>query len=277
MKFKITFVFLFLCGTIVWGQNLNSYKYVIVPDYYTFLKGQDQYQLNSLTKFLFNKYGFEAYLINDEYPVDLLPRSCKALYANVESETNFLITKLKVTLSDCEGEVLYISEVGRSKEKEYKKAYHLALRAAFESIQELKYIYKPEKEDTTVEAVNNEAVDQGNTTVKTPPVVSKKVEQVTVVEDVVEKTEETVIAASSTTQHVYKSANSSYSIHKNETGYTIYDGDQKIGNAKETSTGVYLIQTTDFNGIGRITRNSFIVERSIKGVDELVKMTFTLQ
>ena len=39
-------------------SNLNDYKYVIVPNKFDFLKENDQYQLNSLAAFLFEKYGF---------------------------------------------------------------------------------------------------------------------------------------------------------------------------------------------------------------------------
>ena len=39
-------------------SDINNYKYVSVSDRFDFLKTSDQYQLNSLTKFLLNKSGF---------------------------------------------------------------------------------------------------------------------------------------------------------------------------------------------------------------------------
>ena len=48
--------------------NLNNYKYVIVPKKYDFLKEEDQFRLNGLTKFLFEKYGenYKSYIFGYE-------------------------------------------------------------------------------------------------------------------------------------------------------------------------------------------------------------------
>ena len=57
-----------LIVTSVFSQvNLNDYKYVIVPKKYDFLKEADQYQINSLSKFLFNKYGFQTLMEGEKY------------------------------------------------------------------------------------------------------------------------------------------------------------------------------------------------------------------
>ena len=53
------------------------------------------------------------------------------------------ITKLKIELVNCNNEVIFTSKEGKSKEKDYKKAYHEALRNAFQSISELNYSYDP--------------------------------------------------------------------------------------------------------------------------------------
>jgi hypothetical protein len=95
---------LVLCNLVNIGfsqSNLNDYKYVIVPTKYDFLKGADQYQLNSLTKFLFNKYGFTAIMEDEPFPEDLANNRCLAMDAKVEKESGLLKTKLKVSLKDC--------------------------------------------------------------------------------------------------------------------------------------------------------------------------------
>jgi uncharacterized protein YqgQ len=138
-----TFVFIgFLSSTF--GQDLNSYKYVIVPSSFEFLKESNQYQLNELTKFLFEKYGFVVYMEDEELPTELIQNRCKALIANVKSESGFFSTKLVVVLKDCKNNQLFISEEGSSREKDYKTAYHEALRDAFESISALNYKYEGE-------------------------------------------------------------------------------------------------------------------------------------
>lgn len=124
-------------------SNLNDYKYVIVPNKFDFLKEADKYQLNSLTKFLFNKYGFTALMENENYPEDLAKNVCLGLRSDVISESGFFKTKLKVELKNCKSEIIYTSEVGETKEKDYAKAYNLALRSAFNSFETVNYKYKP--------------------------------------------------------------------------------------------------------------------------------------
>ncbi len=134
-----TFVFIgFLSSTF--GQDLNSYKYVIVPSSFEFLREPNQYQLNELTKFLFEKYGFEVYM-DEELPAELIENRCKALIANVKKESGLFSTKLVVVLKDCKNNQLFISKEGSSREKDYKTAYQEALRDAFESISALNYKY----------------------------------------------------------------------------------------------------------------------------------------
>ena len=65
--------------TVSFSQNeLNAYKYIIVPKEYDFFKykEEDKYKLNSLTKFLFNKYGYVALFQHEDYPQDLLLNPC---------------------------------------------------------------------------------------------------------------------------------------------------------------------------------------------------------
>jgi len=136
-----TFVFIgFLSSTF--GQDLNSYKYVLVPSSFDFFKEPNQYQLNELTKFLFEKYGFEAYMENEELPMELSQNRCKALIANMQNNSGLFSTKLVVVLKDCKNNQLFISKEGRSREKDYKIAYQEALRDAFESISALNYKYE---------------------------------------------------------------------------------------------------------------------------------------
>ena len=114
-------------------KSASDYSYVVVPELYEFLYEEDQHQLNSLTKFLFNKYGFNAYFPSELPNV----KRCDGLQAEVLGKPGFVYTKITVVLKDCYGEEIFRSEEGKSKYKEYKKAYHDALRKAFVSIEEL--------------------------------------------------------------------------------------------------------------------------------------------
>jgi hypothetical protein len=115
----------------IYGQkSASDYSYVVVPELYEFLFEADQYQLNSMTKFLFNKYGFNAYFPSELPNV----KRCDGLQAEVLGQPGFTYTKITVVLKDCYGEEIFRSEEGRSKYKEYKKSYQDALRKAFESV-----------------------------------------------------------------------------------------------------------------------------------------------
>jgi ribosomal protein S11 len=127
-------------------QSVNDYKYIIVPEGYVFLRENDGYQLNSLTKFLFKKYGFTAFIRGDELPDDLKRNGCKGLRADVKKESGLLKTKLIVNLTDCNGKVIFSSKEGTSREKDFKKSYHEALRDAFKDVKYLKYKYNGKQE-----------------------------------------------------------------------------------------------------------------------------------
>lgn len=133
--------------------NLNAYKYITVPKNFNFLTQEDQYQVNSLTKFLFDKQGFETLFDVDMKPQELLNNSCLNLTVDVTSSSSMLTTKLTVNLMNCKNEVVY-SHDGRSKLKEYRKAYHEAVRKALEPLKNLNYKYNPEQ--TILEVKSNE-------------------------------------------------------------------------------------------------------------------------
>ena len=136
----------FLLITNLFAQsNLSDYKYVIVPRQYDFLKGTDKYQLNSLTKFLLEKENFKVFFNDDRFPEDLNKNRCSAVYANVWEEKSMFKTKLIVELKDCNNNIVFATREGNSKEKDYKKAYHEALRDAFQSFKTINYNYKPKQ------------------------------------------------------------------------------------------------------------------------------------
>ncbi len=136
---NILLVFSFFFAVSSFGQDLSQYKYVVVPERFSFLKEKDQHQLNSLTKFLFEKYGFVAYIEGEEEYISLNPDRCEGLYADVLSDSNMFSTKLKVVLKDCRNLELFVSREGVSREKNFKIAYHEALRKAFESVEALNH------------------------------------------------------------------------------------------------------------------------------------------
>jgi len=123
-------------------QSLNDYKYVIVPNQFDFLSEPDQHQLNSLTKFLLKKHNFNALMKDEQMPEDLSNNGCIALKANLVKTKSVFKSKLQVELINCNNDIVFKTDVGESRQKEYKKAYHEALRNAFKSFQSVNYKYK---------------------------------------------------------------------------------------------------------------------------------------
>ena len=154
---KILFLGLFIFSATLIAQNsLDKYKYVIVANKLDFFKKVDQYQTSSLTKFLFNKYGYKAFLSIDNLPENLKKDRCLALYASINNESSMITTRLNIILKDCNENVIFTSALGKSKEKEYQKTYHEAIRNAFSDTVIQNYKYSPqaiiavEKKPTTI-------------------------------------------------------------------------------------------------------------------------------
>ncbi|MDP2685818.1 MAG: hypothetical protein Q8O62_01270 [Aequorivita sp.] len=133
-RFLLLSIALLLTTSVIsQNTNLSEYSYVIVPEQFDFLRERDQFQINSMAKFYFEKNGFNSYL------ADSAPNAnrCDGLYANVEELKSILGTKLQVVLKDCNNKEIYRSQEGKSKYKEYDKTYQDALRKAFSSIEAL--------------------------------------------------------------------------------------------------------------------------------------------
>ena len=133
--------FIFILGISFSGfsQDLGEYRYVKVPDKFEFQKSENQYKLNALTAFLFEKYGFEP-IYKMGVPAGTDP--CSILEADVVNDSGLFTTKVYVTLTNCRRELVFTSQTGASKEKNYQKAYHEALREAFQSIAALEQQYQ---------------------------------------------------------------------------------------------------------------------------------------
>lgn len=126
------------------SQNeLNAYKYVIVPKKYEFLKSENQFRLNSLTKHWFDKAGYLTLVKGEALPDEVLANPCVALTADVVNESNLFTTKLKLILNNCYDQVVYTSKQGTSKIKEYEQAYKEALQECFTSLEEVNYKFDP--------------------------------------------------------------------------------------------------------------------------------------
>ncbi|WP_316821887.1 hypothetical protein [Pedobacter gandavensis] len=140
MKRYFIILFLFFSFSGFAQQSINNYKYVVVPEKFSFLKSSNLYGLNDLTKFLVEQKGFTAYFDNTELPSEIANNKCKALNLELAERKTMFTTNLTVMLKDCQGNILFKSKEGKSREKEYKVAYNFALRDAFNSLDSLSYV-----------------------------------------------------------------------------------------------------------------------------------------
>ncbi len=279
--YLLVFVLLSVIG--LQAQELGDYKYIVVPQRFDFQKEAGEYDLNALTRFLFIKYGFDAYMENEEMPADINESGCNTLYARADV-TGFLSTKAVIKLVNCRGQEVFTLPEGKSKIKEFKAGHQEAFRKAFEGLEDLGYTYS----DAIVERAeitenSKELIPEARKTMQqsAPEVKTVKVSAVpkngstTVKEEleVVEKSVPATVEVDSEAKLV--SEDGSYSLTPSGIGFDVYEGNSKIGTATKTSNGSYLVSTSQFTGIGYYDGSVFTVEREIKGVSGLVKMVFS--
>lgn len=149
---KYLLLFALLYSAFLFSQNVSTYRYIVVPEKFSFLKEANMYNLNALTKMVFEKQGYEVYYTNDVLPQDLAENRCKALYADMVENNNLFVTKIKVELKDCKNQTVYVSEEGTSREKEFAKAYVQAFREVGRSLEILKSKPKNEVLNTETES-----------------------------------------------------------------------------------------------------------------------------
>jgi len=249
--------------TLNFAQNsLNAYKYVIIPKTYDFLKEEDKYNLNSLTKHLFSKKGFETLMEDESYPADLIDNPCLAVTTDVLDNSNLFTSKLNIELTDCYNKVVFTSSQGKSKEKDFQKSYHGALRNAFKSIDELDYSF-----DTQM-VVNKAVVAQ----TQAPKVIPKEVPTVSVVPVVSEPVKaipsKKSVARSYTNENIsffLIEQNNSLIAYVNQSKDDSYQKGEMIATLKKTSLpDVYRISWKNDQGNFEDTTGYFDEEGNLK-------------
>ena len=160
-KKLVLLIFVFISTLSAYSQNsVNDYKYVIVPSKFDFLDEADEFRLNSISHFLFNKYGFIAIKEYEEFPEELINNPCLGLKSNLIHDSGTFKTKLKISLKNCKNKEVFVSQAGESFEKKYAAAYNNALRDAFLYVKALNYTYKPNENILAYGTLPNKAARQ---------------------------------------------------------------------------------------------------------------------
>ncbi|NLR67672.1 hypothetical protein HGH92_25430 [Chitinophaga varians] len=139
---RFALLFLVMYSVSAYAQNtINNYKYVLIPERFDFSREDNQYGLNTLAKMLLEEKGFTAYFDNTELPKELAGNKCEALKAEVTQRKALFATNLTLILKDCQGNIVFKSKEGKSREKEFNTSYNMAMRDAFASLKDEPYTY----------------------------------------------------------------------------------------------------------------------------------------
>lgn len=174
---KYILLFLVLLSFSSYAQvTINNYKYVIVPEKFSFLKENDQYRLNTLTTSFLQEKGFTVYYENTDLPDEIASNKCIALSVELLQKNTMFTTNLTLLLKDCKGNIIFKSKEGKSREKEYKLSYNLALRDAFSSLNDVPYTYNGPAVENKTQAVVVESKAQAVVENKVQPALENKVQ-----------------------------------------------------------------------------------------------------
>jgi len=124
---KWIFVILFLSlFELTFAQT--PYKYVIIPTQFPDIaKGFNPYGVSSTLQQIMSEKGIQTVFEADERPDDY----CDALIVDLEKTSTLFKNKLKVTLKDCQNNILFSKE-GEGQSKEFRTGYAEALADALD-------------------------------------------------------------------------------------------------------------------------------------------------
>ena len=235
-------------------QDLNKYQYAIVPAKFEFLKEKNQYRLNNLTKLLMEKYGFTTYLTTDVQPEAIANANCNKVFVEVLENGNMFVTKLKVVLKDCQNKVLFTTEEGTSREKEFGAGFNEALRNAFKSFDKLNHKYNGATlEEETVIAPEKVAVLKETVVLEENFETSKPAENQEVTTDV-------------------------FFAQPTANGFQVINSEPKVimRLLNTSQKEVYIAQKDTFQGVVILKNNQWFFEYydNSKLVSELIKLKF---
>lgn len=162
MLLRISVLLFVFCGFFSSNAQLNPYKYIVVPTHFEVFKKENQHQTSTLVKYYLTENGFPA-IYDTQQPTELRIDPCQAAYVKLRDDSGMFMTRVVLQFVDCQGEVVFETMEGTSKEKNYVDAYKGAIAEAFQSIAGMGYSYSPvaENPDTASAAGNAGAPSAG--------------------------------------------------------------------------------------------------------------------
>ncbi len=281
MKTILLSIFI-LFAYLGYGQNnLNDYKYIIVPKKFESFKNENQHQTSTLVSYLFSQKGFTT-VYDDALPEDLNKNRCLGLKAILNDDSSMFSTKTQIALQDCNGELVFETNEGKSRIKNYKESYSEAIRSAMSSFDRIDYSYEENNQNAEpitvsfkndVKKLEEKAPDlkTSEATVPSQEKMKEKAEgrqpknvnpmvtqQATTENQLYESKEPEVLSSESVVNHEIKKLTPK-KIHPDDVwyaqslpnGYQLVDSSPKIRMKllKSSSDNVYMAQTDDKNGM----------------------------
>lgn len=225
MKKIITLFFLIASVSIFAQEELNNYKYIIVPKQFDAFKEMNQYQTSTLVKYILENQGFNVFY-DDDLPSELSANRCLGLLTVLVNGSNMFTTKTAIAFKDCNSKIVYTTAEGTSKIKEYKGAYNEAIKETLNGLNNFKYKYAEQSSEPVVVSFKN---DVKNITPKVEQTATVENKAVEVVENTNNKKNEVVaLKPAAVPLKSDKTPEQVFYAQSIENGYQLVDSTPKI-------------------------------------------------
>ncbi|MEZ7527936.1 hypothetical protein [Cloacibacterium normanense] len=153
---KIISLLFFFSLSMLFGQNITDYEYIYVPKKFKDFEA-NEYNLNTLLKKSLEAKIYKV--IQDDivnWPLELRQNPCKVLNADLLNDSNMFRNRVKLQFSNCEKNVIFETK-GSSMIKDFELGYQDAMNISLKNLQnsqpkEIEVLVKP-TEKTVVETV----------------------------------------------------------------------------------------------------------------------------
>lgn len=254
MKYLLLASLLFTSLLSTAQEPLNYFKYIVVAQQYDFQSEPDKFNFNDLAVFLLKKNGLNVFTNGGVLPADYNKGTCNALNLKI-TKSGFLETRLDVSFEDCDNNVVFKTQTGKSRKKTFEKAYHEALRDALSSLDGYTYKYMPA-------TVTNNSLNETLT----------EVEEVIIATPDNNNSDHNLIKPSSINV-THQTNDSQYKLtKKGESNFEIYVFSNLVGTMRQIGNGNYIVSIESHNGIGYVQDKNIVVEYEVDG--SLKKLVF---
>lgn len=253
-RFLFLILILLLSGQV--RSQLNQYKYLVVPVKFDGFKQQNEHKTSTMTKFCLVREGFNV-VYDDNLPEDIRQNRCLGLYVDLKDNSSMFTTKVNFVFKDCDGNEIFKTIEGRSKAKDFVKAYKEAIEEAILPLKKLNYTY--EGKNAVTESSGNTVqetvtVNMGNDVKK----IVERPQEEYVVEDKATEEEQVydTVAISETT--IKNNRENISEPNENSEPQTLY--------AQEIDNGYQLVDTTP-KVVYKLTKTALENTYLVEGID----------